>query len=89
MRDAASPRCTTTFSCATSEAEELARRRGRTDAVAAWRELVVVAGDQYTFDLAMGACNFRPLRPLARRARGARQGTAKLEQQLVELRAAQ
>ena len=32
--------------------------RGERSAVDAWRAIVGAAGDRYTFDLAMGACNF-------------------------------
>jgi hypothetical protein len=38
--------------------ELLAATYTERDAVAAWRELVAIAGDRYTFDLAMGARNF-------------------------------
>ena len=59
MRAAASPRCTTTCSCADRRKAELfAAVAGEKEAVAAWRELVAVAGDRYAFDLAMGARNF-------------------------------
>ncbi|MEO6005041.1 MAG: hypothetical protein ABIZ04_07865 [Opitutus sp.] len=37
------------------KAEWLAATKGEAEAVAAWRELVAVAGDHYAFDLAMGA----------------------------------
>lgn len=39
-------------------AELLAATLAEKEAVAAWRELVAIAGDQYTTDLAMGARNF-------------------------------
>ena len=39
-------------------AELVAATYAERDAVAAWRELVAVAGDRYNFDLAMGARNF-------------------------------
>jgi hypothetical protein len=32
--------------------------RGERSAIDAWRAIVAAAGDRYTFDLAMGACNF-------------------------------
>lgn len=35
--------------------ELLAATKGEQDAIAAWRQLVAVAGDRYNFDLAMGA----------------------------------
>ncbi|HVS51957.1 MAG TPA: hypothetical protein VHD62_06335 [Opitutaceae bacterium] len=38
--------------------ELLAATYAERDAVAAWRELVAIAGDRYNFDLAMGARNF-------------------------------
>ena len=37
--------------------ELLAAFDGENEAVAAWRDLVMAAGDQYTFNLAMGACS--------------------------------
>ncbi|HUG12029.1 MAG TPA: hypothetical protein VMM36_13495 [Opitutaceae bacterium] len=39
------------------KAELLAATAGEKEAIAAWRELVRVAGDRYAFDLAMGARN--------------------------------
>ena len=39
-------------------AELLAATLTEKEAVAAWRELVVIAGDRYNFDLAMGARNY-------------------------------
>lgn len=39
-------------------AELLAATLTEKEAVAAWRELVAIAGDRYTFDLAMGARNY-------------------------------
>ena len=39
-------------------AELVAATGAEKDAVAAWRELVAVAGDRYAFDLAMGARNY-------------------------------
>ncbi|ACB76493.1 hypothetical protein [Opitutus terrae] len=37
------------------QAELLAATAGEKEAIAAWRELVAIAGDRYAFDLAMGA----------------------------------
>jgi hypothetical protein len=41
-----------------NKAELIAATQGEKDAVAAWRELVAIAGDHYAPDLAMGARNY-------------------------------